>query len=102
MDNAKASYARSVQALATTLAGIAHQVEDVQKVWDNRLYGPGAANAFTDAELESLETAGGRKMTADDMYSFVILCAQLQAFLHNETPARSDYAATVNHIRTDI
>lgn len=102
MDNAKASYARSVQNLATTLAGISHQIEDIQKVWDNRLYGPGAINAFTDAELESLETAGGRKMTADDMYAFVILCAQFQAFLHNGTPSQSDYAATINHIRTDI
>ncbi len=102
MENAKTSYARSVQNLATTLAAISHQAEDIQRVWDNRLYGPGAANAFTDAELEGLETAGGRKMTADDMYAFIILCAQLQEFLHNGTPSQSDYAATINHIRTDI
>lgn len=102
MDNAKASYARQVQAIATNLTALEHQLQDIVAVWNARLYGPGAANAFTDAELLALEALGGRAMKADDLYSFVILCDQFQAFLHNGTPAQRDYAANLNQLRVDI
>ncbi len=102
MDNAKKQFATQVQSMATQLAAFDHLLEDVSSVYNARLYGPGAANALTDAELATLESVGGRAITSDDIYAFVILCDQLRTFLHNGVPAQRDYAANLNHIRTDI
>lgn len=102
MENAKVQYVRQVQELATQLAAIQHKVEDMQAIWDSRGYGPGAANQFTDTELAILDSMAMRTCTADDLYAFIIFCAQFQAFLHNGTPAQRDYAGNINHLRTDL
>ncbi len=102
MEQAKLKFVQQVEELATKLEAIKHQVEDVQSIWDSRLYGPGMADAFSDADLAVLDTMGLRSCKADDLYSFVIFCAQFQAFLHNQAPAVSDYNATLNKLRTDL
>ncbi len=102
MDNAKKSFTQMVQSMATELAHMDHLFEDISAVYNARLYGPGAENAFTDAELLELESVGGKKLTADDIYAFIILCDQMKIFIHNGVPAQRDYAANINHIRTDI
>ncbi len=102
MENSKITYVRQVEDLATQLAATLHKVEDFQKIWDSRLYGPGMENQFTDAELAVLDSLGYRSCTADELYAFVIFCAQFQKFMSNEAPAVSNYSATINKIRTDI
>jgi hypothetical protein len=102
MENAKFAFAKNVQSLATQLASLENQLGDVNEVYNARLYGPGADNAFTDDELAVLESMGGRKMTADDIYAFIILCDQFNQFLHNGSPAQRDYAGNLNHLRTDL
>ncbi len=102
MDNAKLAFSKTVQNLATQMAQLANDLADVSRVYNSRLYGPGTANEFTDEELAVLESMGGRKMLADDVYAFIILCDQMQAFLNNGSPAQRDYAGNLNHIRTDL
>ncbi len=102
MENSKITYVRQMEDLATQLSTILHKVEDLQKIWDSRLYGPGLPNAFTDAELAVLDSLGYRSCTADDLYAFIIFCAQFQKFMKNEAPAVGDYVATANKLRTDI
>jgi hypothetical protein len=102
MDNGKRTFVDKVQSMANSLAMHDHILADLSAIYNSRQYGPGGAKAFTDEELQALETLGGRAMSADDIYSFIILCDQLRAFFHNGTPVQNDYAATVNHIRTDI
>ncbi len=101
MENAKKTYAQAIQNMANQLAAFSHQLEDASAIYNSRQYGPGGADAFTDEELETLEATGGKKLKADDIYSFIILCDQMKTFLNNGDPAIRDYAATVNHIRTD-
>jgi hypothetical protein len=91
-----------VQSMANSLAMFDHLLADLSDVYNSRQYGPGAANAFTDEELQALEAMGGRAMTAEDIYAFIILCDQLRLFFHSGMPVQNDYAATLNHIRTDI
>jgi hypothetical protein len=102
MDNAKTAFARKCQEMATEIALMDHILEDMVKVWDSRLYGPGGTNAYTDSELAQLEAAGGRMVTADELYSFIIMASQFRNFLHNQAAVQSDYAATLNKVRLDL
>ncbi len=102
MEQSKMQYIRNIQDLATQIAGIKHKCEDLQAIWDSRLYGPGAANQFSDTELALLDTMGLRSCAADDLYSFVIFCKEFQTFLANGVPAQRDYNANLNHLRTDL
>jgi hypothetical protein len=102
MDNSKRQFTSIVQHLAVELVKLEHQLGDVSKVYNARLYGPGAQNAITEAEMMEYGEIGGGKITPDHIYAFVILCDQLNAFLNNGTPAQGDYAATLNQIRTDV
>ncbi len=102
MEQSKMQYVRMIQDTATQIAQLKHKCEDLQAIWDSRLYGPGAANQFSDNELALLDTMGMRSCTADDLYSFVIFCAQFQTFLENGTPAVRDYASNINILRSDL
>ncbi len=102
MESGKVAYVKSIQNAANTLAELAHTLEDIQRVWDSRLYGPGAGNAITDSELAELPNIGARACTSDDLYAFVIFCSQFATFMSNGVPAQRDYAGSVNHLRTDI
>ncbi len=102
MDQAKQTFVRKTQDFATQIAAFLHTAEDLQAIWDSRLYGPGAANQFTDTELATLDAMGLRSCTPDDLYSFIILCAQFQTFMRNGQPAQRDYISSVNKLRMDL
>jgi hypothetical protein len=102
MESGKVAYVHSVQNAANTMAALMHTLEDIQHVWDSRLYGPGASGAITDTDLADLPSMGARLVTADDLYSFVIFCSQFATFMNNGVPAQRDYAGNIQHIRTDI
>ncbi len=102
MEQSKITYVRQLEETATQIAGLMHKVADLQKIWDSRGYGPTLPNQFTDAELATLDSIGYRSCTSDELYAFVIFCAQFQAFMNNQVAAQSDYVATVNKLRTDI
>ncbi len=102
MEQSKITFVRQCEDAATKLAQLSHIIEDIQKIWDSRLYGPGAENAFSDAELAILDGMGYRSCTADELYAFIIFCAQYQNFVKGAVAAQSDYAATLNKLRTDM
>ncbi len=102
MEQAKLQYVRKIQDTATRLAEMSHALEDIEAIWNARLYGPGTANQFSDTELAALDAMGMRSCTADDLYGFVIFCAQFKLFMTNGVPAQRDNLANVQHLRTDI
>ncbi len=102
MEQAKLQYVRTIQDAATKIADMSHVLEDIEAIWNARLYGPGAANQFSDTELAALDAMGLRSCTADDLYSFVIFCSQFKLFMNNGQPAQRDNMGNVNHLRTDI
>ncbi len=102
MEQGKLAYVRKVQETATSLMELMHTLEDIQAIYDARQYGPGLPNAFTDSELALLDAQGMRSCTADNLYAFVIFCAQYKTMLENGTPAQRDYKADLNHLRLDL
>lgn len=102
MDVDKKQFLQQVQNIAVILANMDHHIDDIDRIWNARLYGPGAENAFTQAEMDGLQAAGLPSCTPDELYAFVILCAQLKNFFHNGAVVASDYASTIARVRTDI
>lgn len=94
----KQIFIQRVQGTANIISQAAAYAQDLEDVYNSRLYGPGAANAITDAEL----TALGIEFTADQLYAFVIACSQLCKLMNNEAVTEGPYAVSVDHVRNDI
>ncbi len=92
-DRPKLGFAATAKLVASTLSDVAAQTKALADTWDDRFYGPGAANEVTDQDLLDLG------IKADDVYAFVIFCTQFQTFMNGGTPTPADYGGTINRLR---
>ena len=99
MDQQKSIFGQRAQDLATQAAQLLDQLAQLVSVWDDRLYGPGAANELTIEDLEGTVLTA----TPDDLYAFIIAASQLGKFMESD-PASvpGPYSATINKLRRDM
>lgn len=108
MDNNKYQYMIRARQLATQAAQVLGQLAEMVAVWDDRLYGPGAANELTAADLTSSGDAmnpnpSGTAVTPNDLYAMVIAASQLGKFIEGDPAAvPGPYSATINRLRQDM
>ncbi len=92
----KTTFAQKAMVSATKLAQAAEELAQLESVYNDRLYGPGATNAIADQDI------AGLGIDADLLYGLMILSAQLAKFMNNDVPAVSDYSASLNKLRSDM
>jgi hypothetical protein len=102
MDNAKIAFARKVQETAAELAQLENLMTDMFKIYNDRNYAPGLPNQYTTEELAALESAGGRKITSEDLNYFLLLCQQITGLLSGQPAVQFDYMSIINRARNDI
>ena len=106
MDQRKVQFAGKAQDVATQMAQILAQMSELAETWDDRLYGPGAANAIVQSDItpgfaDPLMTQG--ITTPDDLYAFIIACSQIGKFIESDAAAvAGPYSATFNKLRRDM
>jgi hypothetical protein len=102
MNNAKTAFARKVQETAAQISELDNLMEDMIRIYADRGYAQGAANQYTDEELATMETAGGRLITAADLEMFLILVGQVHGLLNGAPAVQGDYQGILNRARNDI
>jgi hypothetical protein len=86
----KLKYAETCRQAASELAAVLTKLNELESVWNSRLYGPGASNEIIDAEISLTN------LKADDLYAFVILASQIK------TTVSGAQKAVLDRVRGDI
>jgi hypothetical protein len=86
----KLRYANTCRQTASELAGVLTKLNELESVWNSRLYGPGAANEIINEEISLTN------LKADDLYAFIILSSQIK------TAVSGAQKATLDRVRGDI
>ena len=107
MNQTKVTYASKVRDTATQFAKLVQTASEIVTVWDDRLYGPGAANEITDADLAVGPGAPGNidglVASPDDLYAMIIALSQFAKFVGGDASAvPGDYINTFNKLRQDM
>ena len=92
----KIKYVSNIQNKTNQIALLGSDLRAIFEVYFDRGYNSGGADPITDGDLTEME------LTANDVASFITLAEQFGNFLNNGAVFESDYAATVNKLRTDI
>lgn len=92
----KVQFVQRLQEHATQLARIADVVADLNKLYFDRGYNLGGANAITDVDLAPLGLA------ANDVVLLITLLQQFDNFASGQAVVTGDYKGTMNRCRTDV
>jgi hypothetical protein len=101
MDKSKINYAQAAQQVATELSQLLSRVDTLQKVWVDRGYAAGGANALTQDDLTKAD--GEQAMPLTDLTDLINACDQMMKFVRgsaNATPG--EYLKVLNRTRTDL
>lgn len=103
MNGAKLAFTNYVQQTATELANLLPKLQQIVAVWDDRQYGPGAANELVTADISPTGNLADAIADPNDLYALVIACSQIGKFVEAD-PASvpGPYSATANKIRKDM
>ena len=93
----EADFVIAVQEASTTLAKLAPKFQTLFETYFDRGYNGGGANPLADGDIPA-----ELGITAADVAAFITLAENVGLFLNNGEPFQSDYAVTLNKLRTDI
>lgn len=93
----KADFTIAVQEASTTLAKLAPKFQVLFETYFDRSYNGGGADVLEDADIPA-----ELQIAAADVAAFITLAENIGKFLNNQAPFQSDYAVTLNKLRTDI
>lgn len=101
MDQSKVAFVHNARMVAGQFAQLAQKMADISEVYDHRQYGPGAGGAIVEADIAA-GLNGEPICDPDDVYAFIIVCAQLKSFMNNQPVVQNDFKGMTNRLRSDM
>lgn len=92
----KERFASTIQNLTNQVVILTPKIKDIFETYFDRGYNGGGSDPIIDGDVTGLG------LTAAEIAAFITFAENWNNFLNNQAVFQSDYANTLNNIRTDI